>query len=128
MIQYAGFTKSIRAYADSFIAIAAKYTPESGILHDTFNKTDGSPVGSPGLSWHYAAALTAFSARDGYVPRSWGAANIKPSQSYQLPVGMKGSGLALSDMREVEDDDDVWQQALREMEEVSREDEYQWRR
>ena len=81
---YAQLIAAIRTYADSFIAIAAKYTPEPGVLFDGFNKTDGSPIGVRGFSWAHAAALSAFGARDGVTPRSWGASGITPSPSYHL--------------------------------------------
>ena len=70
---YISAKNSILAYADSFIELAARYTPVSGILTDTYNKTDGSPLGGPGYSLSYAYALMSFAARRGYTPRSWGA-------------------------------------------------------
>jgi len=71
--EYYSLRRSIQDYADSFVELAAKYTPESGVFTDMFNKTDGSPVGAPGYSWGYASALMTFEARRGAIPRSWGA-------------------------------------------------------
>jgi len=71
--EYRSLRSSVHEYADSFVELAAQYTPESGVLTDMYNKTDGSPVGAPGFSWGYASALRTFAAREGVVPRSWGA-------------------------------------------------------
>ncbi|KAI0314079.1 glucoamylase [Amylostereum chailletii] len=116
MVSYLHLTQAIRVYADGFVALCAKYTPESGVLYEGFNKTDGTPVGAPGLSWSYAAALTAFSARDGFVPRSWGAKDVAASYrtTLQPPGKEEKVGLAVpfsADTMEgeAEDDcDDMW--------------------
>ena len=37
------------------------------------------PTSALDLTWSYASAVTAFNARDGFVPASWGAANVTAS-------------------------------------------------
>ncbi|KAE9408658.1 glucoamylase [Gymnopus androsaceus JB14] len=66
----------VQTYADGFVAAAANYTPSSGSLSEQISKTNGSQVSAVDLTWSYAAALTAFNARAGIVPASWGAAGL----------------------------------------------------
>ena len=55
----------------------AKYTPKDGSLAEQFNRNDGKPLSAVDLTWSYAAALTAFAARNGTVlPASWGAKGL----------------------------------------------------
>lgn len=119
MVSYLHLTQAIRGYADGFVALCAKYTPDSGVLYEGFNKTDGTPVGAPGLSWSYAAALTAFSARDGFVPPSWGAKDA--AASYRTTLRQQGKEEEVNPVSpisvdtiddEVEDDcEGVWSDA-----------------
>jgi len=69
-------TASIKAYADSFVAVAAKYTPSDGGLSEQYSRSDGSPVSATDLTWSYAALLTANGARNGVKPTSWGASGL----------------------------------------------------
>lgn len=41
-----------------------------------YSKTDGSQLSAVDLTWSYASALTAFDARAGVVPASWGAQGL----------------------------------------------------
>jgi glucoamylase len=66
----------IQVYADGFVAAVANYTPPSGSLSEQISKTNGSQVSAEALTWSYAATLTAFNARAGVVPASWGAAGL----------------------------------------------------
>jgi glucoamylase len=82
---YKTLVSAIRAYADGFIAINAKYTPDDGSLSEQFDKATGVPTSAVHLTWSYASALTAFYARDSsLVPESWGAKGLK-SPSVCLP-------------------------------------------
>jgi glucoamylase len=55
----------------------AKYTPEGGGLAEQFGRNDGKPLSAADLTWNYAAALTAFAARNGTIlPVSWGAKGL----------------------------------------------------
>jgi len=64
---------AIESYADGFLAINQKYTPSNGGLSEQYNKNDGTPLSAFDLTWSYASILTAFGARKGTVPDSWGA-------------------------------------------------------
>ena len=67
---------AVQTYADGFLAIIAKYTPSNGGLSEQYSKTDGTPLSAVDLTWSYASALTAFDARKGVVPASWGAKGL----------------------------------------------------
>jgi glucoamylase len=86
---FTNLTSSIRTFADGFLAINANYTPSNGGLAEQFSKNDGVPLSALDLTWSYASALTAFAARNGTVPASWGASGLSvPSvcQSYSGPL------------------------------------------
>jgi len=70
-------SSAVRNYADGFISVNAKFTPRGGNLAEQFNRTTGEPVSARDLTWSYAAAVTAFRARAGFVPNSWGAKGLK---------------------------------------------------
>lgn len=73
---YLHLTSAIKTYADGFVSIVAKYTPEDGGLAEQYSKSDGKPLSAVDLTWSYASALTAFRARNGSVPASWGASGL----------------------------------------------------
>ena len=54
----------------------AKYTPKDGSLAEQYHRDDGRPLSAADLTWSYASALTAFAARNGTFPRSWGAKGL----------------------------------------------------
>jgi glucoamylase len=68
---------AVQTYADGFLAINAKYTPSNGGLSEQYSKTDGTPLSAVDLTWSYASTLTAFAARKGIVPVSWGAKGLE---------------------------------------------------
>ena len=67
---------AIQTYADGFLAINEKYTPSNGGLSEQYNKNDGTPLSAYDLTWSFASTLTAFAARQGTVPVSWGAKGL----------------------------------------------------
>ena len=69
-------TTSIKNYADSFVAVVAKYTSSNGGLSEQYSRSDGSPVSALDLTWSYTALLTANGARNGVKPASWGASGL----------------------------------------------------
>ncbi|KIM36100.1 carbohydrate-binding module family 20 protein [Hebeloma cylindrosporum] len=69
-------TNAVKNYADGFLAIVAKYTPSNGALAEQYTRAAGVPISARDLTWSYAASLTAFSARKGIVPNSWGAKGV----------------------------------------------------
>ncbi|OSD07483.1 carbohydrate-binding module family 20 protein [Trametes coccinea BRFM310] len=83
---YATLTSAIRTFADGFLAVNAKYTPADGGLAEQYSRNDGTPLSAVDLTWSYAAALTAFAAREGKTYGSWGAAGLT------VPASCSGSG------------------------------------
>ncbi|KIK68987.1 carbohydrate-binding module family 20 protein [Collybiopsis luxurians FD-317 M1] len=85
-------TSAIETYADSFVATVAKYTPSSGSLSEQYSKSDGSQVSAVDLTWSYAATLTAFDARAGKSPASWGAKGLTSTCGISTGGGGGSSG------------------------------------
>jgi len=73
---FSTLTSSIKTFADSFAAIAAKYTPSNGGLSEQFDKNTGVPISAVDLTWSYASLLTSDMARNGVVSASWGASGL----------------------------------------------------
>ncbi|KAI1794915.1 glucoamylase [Ganoderma leucocontextum] len=73
---YSTLTSAIKTFADGFLEVNSKYTPSNGGLSEQFDKSSGSQLSASDLTWSYAAALTAFSARSGKTYASWGAAGL----------------------------------------------------
>jgi len=63
---------AVTAYADSFVAIAQKYTPADGSLSEQFHRDTGAPLSAIDLTWSYAAFVTMSQRRAGNYPSSWG--------------------------------------------------------
>ena len=90
---FTSLTTAIQAYADSYIALAANYTPANGGLAEQYSRNNGTPLSAADLTWSYAAALTAFAARDGFTSPSWGASGLtSPSTCSTSGGGGGGSG------------------------------------
>ncbi|OCB88871.1 glucoamylase [Sanghuangporus baumii] len=87
---FTSLISSIKSFADGFVSVVAQYTPSNGSLAEQYSKTDGTPTSAVDLTWSYAAALTAFAARDGFVPASWGAAGLTVPST--CSTGGSGSG------------------------------------
>lgn len=77
---YTSVINAVSTYADGFVAIVAKYTPDDGSLSEQFSKENGQPLSAVHLTWSYAAFLTAAERRAGIVPPAWGnkAATVIP--------------------------------------------------
>ncbi|CAK7207220.1 hypothetical protein SEUCBS139899_010029 [Sporothrix eucalyptigena] len=59
-------------YADSFVAVAQKYTPSNGSLSEQFNKATGEPLSAYDLTWSFASFVTMARRRAGDYPKySW---------------------------------------------------------
>ncbi|PPQ72654.1 hypothetical protein CVT26_004320 [Gymnopilus dilepis] len=85
---YTSLISAIQNFADGFLAINAKYTPSNGGLSEQFDKNSGSPLSAADLTWSYASALTAFAARGGFTPASWGAKGLTvPSGTCKTQTG-----------------------------------------
>ena len=70
--EYKKLTSAVRDYADDFVAIVQKYTPENGALDEQFSRENGTGVSARDLTWSYASFLTMELARNGTTPASWG--------------------------------------------------------
>ena len=73
---FASLIADIQSFADGFLAIIAKYTPSDGSLSEEYDKNTGTQLSAVDLTWSYASVLTAFAARGGSVPTSWGASGL----------------------------------------------------
>lgn len=72
---YTSIVEAMLAYADGFVSIAEKYTPDDGGLAEQFNRDNGTALSAVDLTWSYASFLTMQRAREGKVSPSWGASN-----------------------------------------------------
>ncbi|KAG9230132.1 1, 4-alpha-D-glucan glucohydrolase [Amylocarpus encephaloides] len=63
--------RAVLAYADSFVAVAQKYTLEDGALAEQYNRDTGVPLSARDLTWSYAAFVTMANARNGQYPPTW---------------------------------------------------------
>ncbi|ETN44283.1 uncharacterized protein HMPREF1541_10463 [Cyphellophora europaea CBS 101466] len=66
---------AVMEYADGFVEVVQKYTPENGTLNEQINKTTGEPTSAIALTWSFAAFITMAERRDGQFPPSWGASS-----------------------------------------------------
>ncbi|KAA8574592.1 hypothetical protein EYC84_006034 [Monilinia fructicola] len=73
--QFTDIFNAIKDYADGFVAIAEKYTPEDGGLAEQFSRENGTALSAVDLTWSYASFLTMQRAREGKFSPSWGAAS-----------------------------------------------------
>ncbi|KAG8759588.1 hypothetical protein FRC11_001789 [Ceratobasidium sp. 423] len=89
--EYSTIAAAVKTYADGFVAIVQKYIGTNGALAEQFLKSDGTPTSASDLTWSYAAALTAFEARNSTVPTSWGASSLTVPSTC-LRGGSGGSG------------------------------------
>ncbi|AEO71343.1 glycoside hydrolase family 15 protein [Thermothielavioides terrestris NRRL 8126] len=72
---YQAILSAVSAYADDFMAVAAKYTPADGSLAEQYDRATGAPTSAADLTWSYAAFLSAADRRAGIVPTpGWSAA------------------------------------------------------
>ncbi|KAK0221592.1 glucoamylase [Armillaria fumosa] len=92
---YSDLLSAVQTFADGFLAINAEYTPSGGGLAEQFSRSNGAPLSATDLTWSYAATLTAFGARAGVVPASWGASGLTVPSSCSTSSG-GGSGGTVS--------------------------------
>nr|AAA33386.1 glucoamylase [Trichocladium griseum] len=78
---FTNIVNAVKAYADGFIEVAAKYTPSNGALAEQYDRNTGKPDSAADLTWSYSAFLSAIDRRAGLVPPSWRASVAKS----QLP-------------------------------------------
>lgn len=71
--KFQDIVKAMQDYADGFVAIAEKYTPQDGALAEQFSRENGTALSAVDLTWSYASFLTMQRAREGKFGPSWGA-------------------------------------------------------
>ncbi|KAI0514762.1 carbohydrate-binding module family 20 protein [Xylaria bambusicola] len=80
--EFPGILAAVTKYAESFVAVFEKYTPEDGSLAEQFNKTSPfNPTSATDLTWSYAAFVSMAERRAGQYPPSW----VPVSGSATLP-------------------------------------------
>ncbi|KAF8906144.1 glucoamylase [Mucidula mucida] len=89
---YTTLLSAVQDFADGFILVHQKYTPSGGGLAEQFGRDSGSPVSAVDLTWSYAAISTAFEARAGVVPASWGASGLIVPTTCSTSGGGGGGG------------------------------------
>ncbi|TRM69210.1 glycoside hydrolase family 15 and carbohydrate-binding module family 20 [Schizophyllum amplum] len=90
--EYTTLTTAIRTWADGFLEVLADFTPSDGGLAEQVDKSSGNPTSAADLTWSYASAITAFDARSGFVPASWGAAGLTVPATCSTGGGGGGGG------------------------------------
>ena len=48
---YSTIYNAVKAYADEFVLINAKYTPSTGALAEQYTRATGAPTSAPDLTW-----------------------------------------------------------------------------
>ncbi|KAL3420003.1 Glucoamylase P [Phlyctema vagabunda] len=76
---FAKIMDAVTAYADSFVAVAQKYTPADGSLSEQFDRATGAPLSARDLTWSYAAFVTMAERRAGQYPETWGVRKVAPA-------------------------------------------------
>ena len=89
-LTYKRITRAIRKYADGYLSIVKKYTPEDGALAEQFNRDTGIPLSAVDLTWSYASFLTATDRRAGKVPAPWDEAGTISVPSTCMASSEKG--------------------------------------
>ncbi|KAG6334061.1 hypothetical protein ID866_5024 [Astraeus odoratus] len=86
---FQALTSAIQTFSDGFIAVNANYTPSDGSLAEQYGRNDGTPISAMNLTWSYASALTAFSARSKQTSASWGAKGLAVPSTCYVPVSVQ---------------------------------------
>ncbi|KAG6837804.1 hypothetical protein H0H93_016172 [Arthromyces matolae] len=73
---FSSLSSAVKAYADSFVAVVANYTPSNGSLSEQYSRSNGAPTSAADLTWSYASLLTANNARNGVASAGWGAKGL----------------------------------------------------
>ncbi|KAK2805315.1 hypothetical protein FQN50_006216 [Emmonsiellopsis sp. PD_5] len=68
---FKSIVSAVRAYADGYLAVAQKYTPDSGVLAEQYSRDNGTPVSAADLTWSYASFLTVIARRNSAIPAPW---------------------------------------------------------
>ncbi|KAJ7069509.1 glucoamylase [Mycena amicta] len=93
---YTTLTAAVQTFADGFIGVISKFTPSGGGLAEQYSRSNGVPVSAADLTWSYAAMLSAFAARAGTKPASWGAAGLVVPSVCQTSTGTPTATVAVT--------------------------------
>ncbi|KAK0441631.1 glucoamylase [Armillaria borealis] len=93
---YGDLLSAVQTFADGFLAINAKHTPSDGGLAEQYSRSNGAPLSAVDLTWSYAATLTAFGARAGVVPASWGGSGLTVPSSCSTSSGGSGGTVSVT--------------------------------
>ena len=88
---YTTIVNAVKTYADGYMSIAQRYTPNSGALAEQFDRNNGNPLSAADLTWSYAAFLTAFARRNSVTGPSWGATGATSIPSVCSATSVIGS-------------------------------------
>jgi len=88
---FTAIINAVSTYADGYINIVATYAQPDGGLPEQFERSSGTPLAAPHLTWSYAAFRSVVDRRDGKIPYSWkfGSANTLPNTCSAYAVGGK---------------------------------------
>lgn len=64
-------TDKIKTFADGFVNIGDKYSPNDLFLPESFDKTTGKIIGVPNLSWSPSVSVTSYQERKSSVSPRW---------------------------------------------------------
>ncbi|KAN0075811.1 Six-hairpin glycosidase-like protein [Elaphomyces granulatus] len=87
---FANITAAVKNYADGYMNMVAKYTPNDGSLTEQFSRLDGTPLSASALTWSYAALLTAAARRSSVVPASWIDSSLNSTPSVCVATSATG--------------------------------------
>ena len=62
---------AVEAYADGYIQVIQRFTPQNASMSEQFAKKDGAPLSAHDLTWSYASFLSAFARRKHHLPWPW---------------------------------------------------------
>ncbi|KAK3338340.1 Six-hairpin glycosidase-like protein [Neurospora tetraspora] len=83
---------AVTDYADSFVSVVQRYTPESGSLAEQFLKTPPfSPTSADNLTWSFASFLSMTHRRNRQFPTSWVPSTLSVVPSICEATSYKGS-------------------------------------
>lgn len=89
--EFTRLTTAVHDYADGFVTVAQRYTPENGSLAEQFSRENGTAVSARDLTWSYASFLTMEFARNGTQPQSWGERNANTLSDSCRPSSANGT-------------------------------------
>lgn len=90
-VKFSGILDAVFAYADSFVAVGQKYTPQNGSLAEQFSKTSGEPLSAYALTWSFASFVSMSERRAGQYPPGWESAAAPSVPAQCVASSVKGT-------------------------------------